>query len=103
MFSKQLYKELGGFDTSLEYLEDWDLWVRYAQKTRYSCVEKTTSIYRVPFEQNIQKDRQKKLDDALSVVRKKHESYYIPVSAARLAIYGKKESGKRICNYKYNR
>ena len=101
MFSKQLYKELGGFDTSLEYLEDWDLWVRYAQKTRYSCVEKTTSIYRVPFEQNIQKDRQKKLDDALSVVRKKHESYYIPVSAARLAIYGKKESGKRICSCKY--
>ena len=66
-------------------------------------MEKTTSIYRVPFEQNIQKDRQKKLDDALSVVRKKHESYYIPVSAARLAIYGKKESGKRICSCKYNR
>ncbi len=103
MFSKQLYKDLGGFDTSLDYLEDWDLWVRYAQKTRYSCVEKTTSIYKVPFEQNIQNDRQKKLDDALSVVRKKHESYYIPVSAARLAAYGKKESGKRICSYKYNR
>lgn len=90
MFSRKLYEELGGFDTSLDYLEDWDLWVRYAQRTRFSCVEKTTSMYRVPFDQKIQKTRQDKLDEALKVVRKKHETYNIPVSASRLAVYGKK-------------
>ena len=49
-----------------------------------------TGIYRVPFEQKIQKERQHQLDEALKTVRKKHESYEIPVSAARLAVYGKK-------------
>jgi glycosyltransferase involved in cell wall biosynthesis len=90
MFSRRLYEEFGGFDSSLDYLEDWDLWVRYAQRTKYICVEKTTSLYRVPFEQKIQKERQHQLDEALKTVRKKHESYEIPVSAARLAVYGKK-------------
>ena len=42
------------------------------------------------FEQKIQKERQHQLDEALKTVRKKHESYEIPVSAARLAVYGKK-------------
>ena len=80
MFSRRLYEEFGGFDSSLDYLEDWDLWVRYAQRTKYICVEK----------QKIQKERQHQLDEALKTVRKKHESYEIPVSAARLAVYGKK-------------
>ena len=63
-------EEFGGFDSSLDYLEDWDLWVRYAQRTKYICVEKTTSLYRVPFEQKIQKERQHQLDEALKTVRK---------------------------------
>lgn len=91
MFSRCLYDELGGFDSSLDYLEDWDLWVRYAQKTTFICVEKTTSMYRVPFEQKVQNARQHQLDVALNTVRKKHESYKIPVSAAKLAVYGKKK------------
>ena len=42
----------------------------------YLC-GKTTSLYRVPFEQKIQKERQHQLDEALKTVRKKHESYEI--------------------------
>lgn len=95
MFSRELYEKFGGFDTSLDYLEDWDLWVRYAQKGEFLCVEKTTSLYKVPFEQKIQKQRQKKLDEALVVLRKKHESYKIPVNASKLAIYRKKKRWER--------
>ena len=46
-------------------------------------------MYRVPFEQKVQNARQHQLDVALNTVRKKHESYKIPVSAAKLAVYGK--------------
>ena len=28
MFSKSVYLDLGGFDTALDFLEDWDLWKR---------------------------------------------------------------------------
>lgn len=94
MFSRRLYEKLGGFDTSLDYLEDWDLWVRYAQKTRFLCVKKTTSLYKVPFNQKTQKERQDKLDQALEIVREKHKEYEIKVSAARLAAYGKIENGR---------
>lgn len=48
MFSRKLYEELGGFDENMDYLEDWDLWVRYSTKTDFIYVEKTTSLYRVP-------------------------------------------------------
>lgn len=48
MFAKKLYKELGGFDEKLEYLEDWDLWVRYSTKTDYEFVDEITSLYHVP-------------------------------------------------------
>ena len=55
----------------------------------YLC-GKTTSLYRVPFEQKIQKRTTASIRQALKTVQKKHESYEIPVSAARLAVYGKK-------------
>ncbi|MCU6726490.1 dTDP-Rha:alpha-D-GlcNAc-pyrophosphate polyprenol%2C alpha-3-L-rhamnosyltransferase [uncultured Clostridium sp.] len=88
MFSKELFTELGGLDTSLDYLEDWDLWVRYMQKTDFSCIMKTTSEYRVPFNKEFQNNRQEKLDQALEVVRKKHEQYIIKIAVSDLVKYG---------------
>ena len=44
MFSRRLYEEFGGFDSSLDYLEDWDLWVRYAQRTKYICSGKNNYL-----------------------------------------------------------
>lgn len=84
MFSRELYEKLGGFDTSLDYLEDWDLWVRYMQETDYECVPKTTSIYKVPADKQTQKERQKKLDEAVQAVRKKYEFYYIKIPVSSL-------------------
>lgn len=104
MFSRKLFEEYGGFDTSLDYLEDWDLWVRYAQKGPFAWIEKTTSLYKVPYERTTQKARQKELDNALNIVREKHRRYYIPVSAAKLAKYGEDIKQRRryvantICN-----
>ncbi|WP_303851729.1 glycosyltransferase [Seleniivibrio woodruffii] len=48
LFRRTLYLERGGFDESLTYLEDWNLWLRYAYGNRFVYVPKTTSLYRVP-------------------------------------------------------
>ena len=69
MFEKSLFEEYGGLDENVDALEDWDLWVRYSLYTDFECVEKTTSIYRVPFDQQINQKRQRELDQALIYMR----------------------------------
>jgi GT2 family glycosyltransferase len=48
LFRRSLYQECGGFNEALEYLEDWQLWVRYAANHDFVFVPKLTSLYRVP-------------------------------------------------------
>lgn len=86
MFEKSLFENYGGLDETLDALEDWDLWVRYSLYTDFDCVEKTTSIYRVPKIREINKKRQKELDDALLVVREKHKGYVGRLSVHDIAM-----------------
>lgn len=48
LFERWLFEQRGGFDETLEYLEDWNLWVRYAYENKFVYVPKLTSMYRVP-------------------------------------------------------
>ena len=48
LFRKSLYESYGGMDPSLEVLEDWNLWLRYAAHQPFLLVPKLTSLYRVP-------------------------------------------------------
>lgn len=48
LFDRQLYVERGGFDANLDYLEDWNLWVRYGWNNVFVYAPKITSMYRVP-------------------------------------------------------
>lgn len=48
LFRRSLYQEYGGFNEALEYLEDWQLWIRYAANHDFVFVPKLTSLYRVP-------------------------------------------------------
>lgn len=85
MFDKKLFLEYGGLDESLDALEDWDLWVRYALKDDFLFVEKVTSVYRVPFNKKVSEERQKILDSALHLVRKKHKKYAAMVMPNEMA------------------
>jgi len=96
MFARELYEKLGGFDITLDYLEDWDLWVRYMQGTDFECVPKTTSLYKVPANTQKQKKRQKQLDEALKIVRRKHESYYIRVPVSDLVALSEEDIWDRV-------
>lgn len=93
MFEKKLFEEFGGLDETLDALEDWDLWVRYSLHTDFTCVKKTTSVYRVPHNRKINSERQKALDEALVVVRNKHKHYIQTVSVYDIAMmYEKRNS-----------
>lgn len=92
MFEKSLYLEYGGLDESLDALEDWDLWVRYSLHTNFTCIKKTTSIYRVPYDKKVNAKRQKELDEALLVVRNKHKEYTQKISVYDIAMMVEKGS-----------
>ncbi len=62
MFKKELYDKYGGFDESLDNLEDWNLWTRYSMEYDFKFIDKTTSLYRVPFHEEHTRKRQEELD-----------------------------------------
>ena len=82
MFEKSLFEEYGGLAETVDALEDWDLWLRYSLYTDFEFVHKTTSVYRVPADKKINESRQEALDEALIVMRKKHENYFPRLSVA---------------------
>lgn len=59
LFRRSLYQEYGGFNEALEYLEDWQLWIRYAANHDFVFVPKLTSLYRVPDSATLAISRQK--------------------------------------------
>ena len=90
MFSREVYNECGGFDTNLDALEDWDLWLKYAMKYDFDFLKKTTSIYRVPAIKEISLERQKFLTDALETVRNKYKNNDVVTNGIELLDF---------CNY----
>lgn len=59
MFRRELFEQYGGFDESLDALEDWDLWMRYLTHASFAFAEKATSIYKVPADNEsfVERDR----------------------------------------------
>ena len=72
VFKRSLYEKLGGFDEDLENLEDWNLWVRYATAGDFKFIEKTTSMFRTPWDLEQKSRRQAILDGYLPVARSKN-------------------------------
>lgn len=71
LFKADLFKTRGGFDTDLDYLEDWHIWQRYAHNNRFVYVPKTTSLYRTPMDTADRARRQQLLDDAYMDVKER--------------------------------
>jgi GT2 family glycosyltransferase len=64
MFKRELYELHGGFDETLDQLEDWNLWLRYGCGNRFIHIPKTTSLFRSPANQEIRADRHAMLHQA---------------------------------------
>ncbi len=71
LFKKELFLERGGIDESLTYLEDWNLWLRYAYNNTFVYVPKTTSLYRIPAHSKTQDDRHALLHQAYNDAKQK--------------------------------
>lgn len=85
MFSKELYREMGGFDETLDELEDWDLWVRYAMACDFCYVDEVTSVYYTPYKDKSKRKRDIAIKNAEARVREKHDSYIMPLSVGQVA------------------
>jgi GT2 family glycosyltransferase len=68
---RSLYLQYGGFDESLKESEDWDLLLRYSCRNDFLFIEKTTSMYRTPYEPD--KNICTRLDTNIEAIRRKHE------------------------------
>ena len=82
LFHRRLIDERGGFDQTLDQLEDWNLWVRYAENNRFIYVPKTTSMYRTPSDPKEKARRQALLDSAYGPVREKNHVFRESLRAA---------------------
>ena len=76
MFRRECYDSLGGFDPELDMLEDWDLWLRYYKQYKFKQVQKTTSLYRVPSNQQKYDARTQQLHLYYNKVKKKHSEFF---------------------------
>lgn len=75
MFRRRMYEKHGGMDESLAFLEDWDLWIRYSMHGEFGFVNDVTSIYHVPADRKIYKERKKVLKNYEKVIWAKYRSY----------------------------
>lgn len=80
MFHKDVYLNCGGFDDSIEALEDWDLWLRFGISFDWLYVEKTTSLYRVPAKKSDTYERDKFLVSTLDYVINKYSKENIQLT-----------------------
>ena len=82
MFKKEVFETCGGFDEKMDALEDWDLWIRFSLKYNFNYVKDTTSLYRVPLNITLSKERQEFIDSYLSYMIDKYKDVKIEVSFA---------------------
>lgn len=73
IFKRELYEQLGGFDETMDYLEDWNLWTKYGCKYEFMYIPKTTSLYRVPYSPLEKANRKIFIDAAYKVAREKQK------------------------------
>lgn len=80
LFRRDLYEKYGGFDSELDNLEDWNLWVRYSLHNDFLLVPKVTSLYRVPADTEKAAQRQGVLDDYYAIAQAKHALLKVELS-----------------------
>lgn len=84
VFRKPLYEACGGLDPEQDALEDWDLWLRMVSRAPVIGVPKATSIYRVPFEQEIYAARRTAMEQYQNRLYEKMRTYPIPIPAQEI-------------------
>ena len=82
LFKRELYDKMGGFDSKLDYLEDWDIWVRYSTIGEFAFVPTVTSKYFVPYRSKKKMQRNRELEKASKSLKEKFKQYNICMNLA---------------------
>ena len=82
IFRKSLFDRFGGFNPDFDHLEDWNLWVRYAQIGDFIYTPKVTSIYLTPDDGELRQKRHLQLHAAYETVRDKNLEDVVEVQTA---------------------
>ncbi len=69
LFRRELFDQHGGFDENLELLEDWELWARYSQAGDFLGLDKLSSVFRTPANNEQRMEREQALYDAQKTIR----------------------------------
>ena len=91
LYDRELYDTYGGFAEDMDYLEDWDMWVRYVMHTDFYFVDKVTSVYMVPISNG---RRQDNLSSAYIDTVKRFEKYVREMTA-----YDLNREVRQVINY----
>ena len=75
MFRREIFEDLGGFDTTIETFEDWDLWTRYSLKYPFLRVDKTTSAFRTPYDPAVFEARKVVIERVRPILEEKFKYY----------------------------
>lgn len=81
LFKRELFEQRGGFDTGLDQLEDWHLWLRYGYRNQFRYVEKTTSLFRSPAHPELRSDRVEKLNEAYEEAKARARACFAEIDA----------------------
>ncbi len=73
IFKKNLFIERGGFDTTIDYFEDWNLWCRYGFENNFLYIPKTTSVYTITSNRKDFMQRADKMKEVSKEVKYKTE------------------------------
>jgi glycosyltransferase involved in cell wall biosynthesis len=75
MHERSLAEEIGGFDESLNVLEDWDFIIRLAQHTSFRLAPHLTAEYRFYVGTDLQNSIVQRRSELLPTIRKLYERY----------------------------
>lgn len=84
LFERGLFEEMGGFDSRLETLEDWDLWVRFSTVTDFAFLDKITSYYHTPYERKKKQRRSAGLKDYMTPLHENFQTYEARMSVEQV-------------------
>lgn len=75
LFRREVYETCGGFDASLELLEDWNLWLRYAHAFKFKMIPKLTSAFRIPAEIKRRHEREESMRSAHALALSSYQDH----------------------------
>lgn len=85
MFDVDIYKTCGGFDETLDVLEDWDLWLRYSMENDFIFVNEISSVYYTPYKGKGKKNRDIQLKRSEETAVQKHKKYTLKMDATEVS------------------